>query len=49
LMAREHIHAVCCGLRTALAATYGVPEQILTDDGQGVHRSVQSSAGGGAI
>jgi hypothetical protein len=33
-MAREHIRAVCCGLRTALAATYGVPEQILTDDGK---------------
>lgn len=34
LTAREHIRAVCCGLRTALAATYGVPEQILTDDGK---------------
>src|ERR1700744_2459613 len=33
LMARERTRAVCDGLRAALAA-YGVPEQILTDNGK---------------
>lgn len=33
LMARERTRAVCDGLRSALAA-YGVPEQILTDNGK---------------
>src|ERR1700744_1371063 len=33
LMARERTGAVCDGLRAALAA-YGVPEQILTDNGK---------------
>lgn len=33
LMARERTHAVCDGLREALD-TYGVPEQILTDNGK---------------
>jgi transposase InsO family protein len=33
LMARERTRAVCDGLRAALA-TYGVPEQILTDNGK---------------
>lgn len=33
LMARERTRAVCDGLRDALA-TYGVPEQILTDNGK---------------
>lgn len=33
LMARERTRAVCDGLRGALA-TYGVPEQILTDNGK---------------
>lgn len=33
LMARERTRAVCEGLRSALAA-YGVPEQILTDNGK---------------
>jgi transposase InsO family protein len=33
LMARERTGAVCAGLRAALA-TYGVPEQILTDNGK---------------
>jgi transposase InsO family protein len=33
LMARERTRAVCDGLRGALAA-YGVPEQILTDNGK---------------
>lgn len=33
LMARERTRAVCEGLRAALA-TYGVPEQILTDNGK---------------
>lgn len=33
LMARERTQAVCAGLRDALA-TYGVPEQILTDNGK---------------
>lgn len=33
LMARERTGAVCAGLRDALA-TYGVPEQILTDNGK---------------
>lgn len=33
LMARERTRAVCEGLRAALAA-YGVPEQILTDNGK---------------
>jgi transposase InsO family protein len=33
LMARERTRAVCDGLRSALA-TYGVPEQILTDNGK---------------
>jgi transposase InsO family protein len=33
LMARERTRAVCEGLRGALA-TYGVPEQILTDNGK---------------
>jgi hypothetical protein len=32
-MACERIRAVCDGLRTVLA-TYGVPEQILTDNGK---------------
>ena len=33
LMARERTRAVCDGLRAALA-TYGAPEQILTDNGK---------------
>jgi transposase InsO family protein len=33
LMARERTGAVCAGLRAALA-TYGAPEQILTDNGK---------------
>lgn len=33
LMTRERTRAVCDGLRAALA-TYGVPEQILTDNGK---------------
>src|ERR1700754_4403778 len=33
LMARERTRAVCDGLRQALA-TYGIPEQILTDNGK---------------
>jgi transposase InsO family protein len=33
LMIRERTRAVCDGLRAALA-TYGVPEQILTDNGK---------------
>lgn len=33
LMARERTRAVCDGLRSALA-TYGLPEQILTDNGK---------------
>jgi transposase InsO family protein len=33
VMARERTRAVCDGLRTALT-TYGVPEQILTDNGK---------------
>lgn len=33
LMARERTRAVCDGLRTALQ-TYGLPEQILTDNGK---------------
>lgn len=33
LMARERTRAVCEGLRSALA-TYGAPEQILTDNGK---------------
>ncbi|OBA94583.1 transposase, partial [Mycobacteriaceae bacterium 1482268.1] len=33
LMARERTRAVCDGLRSALA-TYGAPEQILTDNGK---------------
>ncbi len=32
LMARERTRAACDGLRAALAG-YGVPEQILTDNG----------------
>ena len=32
-MARERTRAVCDGLRAALA-TYGAPEQILTDNGK---------------
>jgi transposase InsO family protein len=48
LMTRERTRAVCDGLRGALG-TYGVPEQILTDDSQGVHRPVQPSSGGGAL
>jgi transposase len=48
LMTRERTRAVCDGLRAALG-TYGAPEQILTDNSQGVHRPVQSSPGGGAL
>ena len=33
MMARERTRAVCDGLRAALG-TYGVPEQILTDNGK---------------
>jgi transposase InsO family protein len=33
VMARERIRAVCDGLRAALAS-YGTPEQILTDNGK---------------
>ncbi|BBX08691.1 hypothetical protein MAIC_34940 [Mycolicibacterium aichiense] len=33
LMVRERTRAVCDGLRAALA-TYGAPEQILTDNGK---------------
>jgi transposase InsO family protein len=49
LMARERTRAICEGLRAALA-TYGIPEQILTDiQRQGVHRPIFPSTGGGAL
>ncbi len=48
LMARERTHPVCEGLRRALQL-YGVPEQILHRQRQGVHRTLQPSAGGGAV
>jgi transposase-like protein len=48
LMVGERTRAVCDGLR-ASSGLYGAPEQILTDKRQGVHGSVQPSAGGGAL
>jgi transposase len=48
LMVRERTRAVCDGLRAALAR-YGAPEQTLTDNGKGVHGSVQPSSGRSAL
>ena len=48
LMPRERTRPVCDGLAAALRA-YGCPQQMLTDNGQGVHRPVQPSAGRGAL
>jgi transposase InsO family protein len=48
VMARERTRAVCDGLRGALAA-YGVPVQILSDNGKVFTRPVQPSSGGGVV
>jgi len=48
LMGAERTRLVCDGLSTALHS-YGVPEQILTDNRQSFHRQVSPSIDRGAI